>query len=175
MSSSLKPPAQFSPDFIWGPVWKGYCQSVQIIWIVLHYLTRWPPFPCMVTKNKKKKKTKTRKHLLLRNQENFEAESWYIASETQGLPNLVKWWVKDDLLPFYDTLIFCPNRCGNIGRYAKAVLLRWANCGPLASCLNYGRPLWEKNISKTSWDSIQILSSRKHAYIILTPLNPTFI
>ena len=30
---------------------------------------------------------KTLKNLLLQNQESYEAESWYIASGTQGLPN----------------------------------------------------------------------------------------
>ena len=28
----------------------------------------------------------------LQSQESFEAESWYIASGTQGLPSLFKWW-----------------------------------------------------------------------------------
>ena len=33
---------------------------------------------------------KTLKNLLLQNQERFEAETWYIALETQGLPSLLK-------------------------------------------------------------------------------------
>ena len=40
----------------------------------------------------KKKKKKQLKNPLLRNQESFEAESWYIAYGTQGLPSLFTWW-----------------------------------------------------------------------------------
>ena len=43
-------------------------------------------------KKKKKKKKKQLKNPLLRNQESFEAESWYIAYGTQGLPSLFTWW-----------------------------------------------------------------------------------
>ena len=35
---------------------------------------------------------KTLKTLLLQNQEIFEAESWYISSETQDLPSVFKGW-----------------------------------------------------------------------------------
>ena len=44
---------------------------------------RWPPCPYLV---------KTLKNLLFQNQESFEAESWYIAFGTPGLPILFKWW-----------------------------------------------------------------------------------
>ena len=44
-----------------------------------HGPLRWPPCPYMV---------KILKNLLLQNQESFEAESLYIASGIQGLPNL---------------------------------------------------------------------------------------
>ena len=35
-----------------------------------------------------------KKHLknILQNLENFKAESFYIASVTQGLPDLLRWW-----------------------------------------------------------------------------------
>ena len=38
-----------------------------------------------------KKNTLTLKNLLLQNQASFEAESWYIALGTQGLPCFFKW------------------------------------------------------------------------------------
>ena len=44
MSSSLKPLEQFSPDFTWGLLSKGYCQFVQII----PCRSRWPSCPYMV-------------------------------------------------------------------------------------------------------------------------------
>ena len=39
---------------------------------------------------KKKQNKKTLKNLLLRNEESYEAESWYKASGTQGLSNFVQ-------------------------------------------------------------------------------------
>ena len=49
---------------------------LEIIQMVLHKIAA---MPIMV---------KTLKNLLLRNQESFEAESWYIALGTQDLPSL---------------------------------------------------------------------------------------
>ena len=78
--SSLKLLEQFSPDFTYGFLSKRYWQFV---WMVLRHWTRWPPCPNMV---------KRLKNLLLESQESFEAESWYIASGTQGLQSLFKYW-----------------------------------------------------------------------------------
>ena len=49
------------------------------------------------------------KNLLLQNRESFEAESWYIASGTQGLSSLFKWWWKVDLWSFYSKVKFAPH------------------------------------------------------------------
>ena len=46
------------------------------------------------------------KNLLLQNQESFEAESWYIASGTLGLPSLFKWWPWVNIWSFYGTTKF---------------------------------------------------------------------
>ena len=42
---------------------------------------------------------KTLKNLLLQNQETFEAESYYVAFETQVLPDLHKWWQGQICIP----------------------------------------------------------------------------
>ena len=47
-SSSLKKLDQFSPDFIWGLLSKGYCQFVQNFKWLCTIGTRWPPCPYMV-------------------------------------------------------------------------------------------------------------------------------
>ena len=72
-TSPLKPLGQFSSNFMWSLLLKEDWKIVQMI-TVRH--SRLPPCPYMV---------KTLKNLLLQNQESFKAESWYIASRTQGL------------------------------------------------------------------------------------------
>ena len=78
---------------------------------------------------------KTPKNLLLRNQESFKAESWYIVSGTQGPPSLTN----DYPRMTFDLSMARSNlhphnlewgKCGNTGRklhgicrYAMAVLL----------------------------------------------------
>ena len=49
------------------------------------------------------------KNLLIQNQESFEAEAQYIASGTEGLPSLFKWWSGVDLWPFYGNVKFAPS------------------------------------------------------------------
>ena len=49
-----------------------------------------PPFYKMAATPIYGKKKKQLKNLFLQNQESFEAESLYIASGTQGLPNLFR-------------------------------------------------------------------------------------
>ena len=75
MSVFLKLFKQFSPDFTWDLLSKGYCQFLQM---VAGNWTRRPQCPYML---------KTLKSLLLQNQESFRAESWYKASRTQDLPS----------------------------------------------------------------------------------------
>ena len=64
----------------------------------------------------------TFKNLPRQNQESFESESWYIASETQGLSNLLK---KNDPRMTFDLFTaqsnFCPNCWGNTGRMLQSI------------------------------------------------------
>ena len=48
---------------------------------------------------------KNSKNLLFKNQESVGSESLYIASRTQGLPNLFKWWLKWTIDLFYGKVI----------------------------------------------------------------------
>ena len=67
--SSLKPLEQFSPDFTWGLLSKGFCQFVQM---VPHHRTRWPPCPYMV---------KILKNLLLRTKKLWSQKLTYVTCE----------------------------------------------------------------------------------------------
>ena len=93
---SLETARPMKPNFMWiihGMGERKFVQMVQVIW------PRWPPCPYMV---------KTLKNLLLWNQKADDLESWYAASGTRVLPNLLKWcpWVDVDL--FYDKVKFGP-------------------------------------------------------------------
>ena len=55
-----------------------------------------------------------------------------------------------------------PPRRGGSNEYPQSLLSRYKKNIPVA-------------LSASVWDDCQELSSRKHAYIILIPLNPTFI
>ena len=70
--SSFKSLEQFSAEFTWGHLSKGYCQFVQM---VPRHWTRWPPCPYMV---------KTFKNFLLQNQESFGAESVYSIEDSRS-------------------------------------------------------------------------------------------
>ena len=62
---------------------------------------RWPPRPYMV---------KTFENLLLQNRMSYDLETWLVASGTQALQSLYKWWPWVDLDLFYDKV-----KCGNYG------------------------------------------------------------
>ena len=59
---------------------------IQVTW------PRWPPCPYMV---------KTFKNLLLQNQKSYDLETWHVASGTQALQSLYKWWPWVDHELFY--------------------------------------------------------------------------
>ena len=77
MSSSLNPLNQFSPVCTWDLLLKGYCLFFSNGSALLKKMAAMP--------------IHGEKHLnLLKIQESFEAEPWYIASGMQGLPSLFK-------------------------------------------------------------------------------------
>ena len=112
--------------FHMGPFVQGV---LTVCSVVVHHWTRWLPCSYMVKKTLQS---------LLQILGSFEAESWYIASASQGLPSLFKWWSQDDLLLWGSTEIMLQGIC----RYAVAVLLRWANHDPWASCFYFSLKMY---------------------------------
>ena len=130
LNCSLKPLDQFSPDFTWGLLSNVYCRFVQM---VLHYWTSWPPCPYM--------EKQTLKNL----PELRKLWGWilaYCVHYTRSARVVQMMIVAWPFTFFTAWSNFYPCCCGNTGkmlhgicRYAMAVLLRWANYGPWASCL----------------------------------------
>ena len=58
---------------------------------------------------------------------------------------------------------------------SESVIHYYSACDILESPILYGVLLRRRDFANVCHDLVKNLSSRKHAYIILTPLNPTFI
>ena len=86
------------PNFVWKlsgtRKWKSD-DMMLVTW------PRWPPSPYMV---------KTFENLLLQNRMSYDLETWHVASGTQALQSLYKWWPWVDLDLFYGKVKF-----GNLG------------------------------------------------------------
>ena len=121
---NLKPLEQFSPDFTWGPLWKG-CWNFGLM--VLCHWTRWLPCPYMV----KLFFSRTKKALRL----NLSIQMYSIRDSefTKFIQIMILGW----LLTFSRYGKICVLVAMAILKevaWYLAVFIRWANCGPWASC-----------------------------------------